>query len=630
MLDDNYLFKLKIAQTPLEVELLMKNRVFPLSDNTKFLDKEFRLKNPSGNFSLSTHSFDDFYEIVFNILLYLKFDGKMGFTPMHSGASAYYSDLSILLRYFQDKFPRLSNAQELSSSDIDQYILEHSHLSTNTVDSRLRKLKEWISFSNEFLPYFMQINDEVLINSYQYKKLMDQVRQNSANRLLKDSSKVYPLEYFKILLGKSFVYIEEYSEEIILLLRFLNSIKVFNQWKKEVEIFKYFKNHRSFKEPTLEEIRLNIYNSSSTIDKNRNFIVKQVMRELNHIIEYLEASCIVTILFLTSMRSSELIRLQRYPKITEGEYYNLYKIVYKTSNDEEGDVKPIPIPLVAKKAIDLLSIMATIKDNDQYDKIITFSLLGRNEEIKTSNKLNYLVKKFSSKINLPFYPTPHQFRHAMAFLISFINEKDGLDLARMFLSHESIIMTLRYMGQYNALIKEPLNILTKEVSKASLKSIINEVENGRALFGYQGEKIMKNHYFTGSYKEGYADILNKGFKELISNSKISIIQTPVCFCIHDLTKREKMDCQRGLNKDDLMGELPVPSNCNGANCNNSLFTESIISQLKYEEIDKEMASRLLDNSIFFDSGGFNKNPLNKIIDQYNSSKHNKDRYGTNN
>ncbi len=52
----------------------------------------------------------------------------------------------------------------------------------------------------------------------------------------------------------------------------------------------------------------------------------------------------------------------------------------------------------------------------------------------------------------------------MAFLIVHINEKDGLDLARMFLGHKSLTMTLQYMGHYNQELNDANTIVGKDVA----------------------------------------------------------------------------------------------------------------------------------------------------------------------
>ena len=57
--------------------------------------------------------------------------------------------------------------------------------------------------------------------------------------------------------------------------------------------------------------------------------VSKIFSRLIDVNKKLEASCLVVILMTTGMRNSELVRLDRFPKITNDEYFHLKKMVFK-------------------------------------------------------------------------------------------------------------------------------------------------------------------------------------------------------------------------------------------------------------------------------------------------------------
>ena len=337
----------------------------------------------------------------------------------------------------------------------------------------------------------------------------------------------------------------------------------------------------------------------------------------------MEVSCIAVALMLMGMRVGELFALERKLILSEDEHFNLTRIVYKTAATEDGETLTMPIPGIGVKALKFLSKLATIKDGKNTGPLVLIPIETRRPTPSRTNRANTLINRYCDRLGISTPPTPHQFRHAMAFLIVHINEKDGLELARMFLGHTSINMTLQYMGHYNNELKEAIKELTKDESELMVNVITNEIRNNKKMFGKNGERLSPKHKFTGIQADEFIKLLRKGLLKLIEEQKLAIIQTPVCLCMHDLSEPETMACQIGFNINEIAANGPAPSNCKGANCASAIFFEEHVEKLKkevYEDIEPKLRARLEENTYFMQSGGFENEPYRRIIKEYDEYK----------
>ncbi len=376
-----------------------------------------------------------------------------------------------------------------------------------------------------------------------------------------------------------------------------------------------FITSNQFINPSIKKLKEKIEDNKDLI-KNINVILKEE-------IEMLESSCILIILFLTGMRIGEFISLNRHPQISKGEHFNLKRLIYKTAPTEDGIELEMPIPEIAKKAIEVLSTISDIKDDGLNEEIATTSIKYSRVSNAKSIRIRNLIRWYAKKLGIKEKIDPHQLRHAMAFLIVHLNEKDGLELARMFLGHTSITMTLQYMGHYNRELNEAIQELTKEESETFVEKITDQIKQNKKLFGENGKRLMPNHRFVGRQADDFVVLMKNGLLKLIEEQKLAIIQTPVSLCIHDLSKPEQLACQRGFNIESIVMNGPSPSRCKGANCSNALFFEEHIEKLKndmYGNIDPELKSRLEQNTFFIEAGGFEQDPFRKIVKEYDEYK----------
>lgn len=603
--------KLKTAICINDINAIFKNTKFPNENGSYFKeDKIFGHKNSEGSFYSNIKLSGDF-KIAFKIMVFLKLCGLSGSKPFNSGITHWINSFqSILFEITNNK--DINSVQDITSEHIDIYIDKQlKNITPYTIKKKISYLKDWISFGNQYLPHFLQIDETLIFNSKSYRYLVQKSNiQRSNENLIINSRKSYPINLLKILLSNSSKYIDSYSEDILYVSkyyvkrknknisrRYLRSLDFLYSLKKENYLNKKLENHLD----------------------NSNKIYSILKEE----IETLEAACVFVILFLTGMRIGELVSLKRFPKITEGEYFNLSRLIYKTAPTEKGIELEMPIPEITKKAIEILSKISDIKDNGLNKELITTSIMFSKVSNAKSTRIRNLIRWYAKKLNIKEKIDPHQLRHAMAFLIVHLNEKDGLELAKMFLGHTSIGMTLQYMGHYNRELSEAIKELSKEESEIFVEKISNQIKQNKKLFGENAKRLIPSHKFVGRQADDFIVLMKNGLLKLIEEQKLAIIQTPISLCIHDLSKPEQLACQRGFNIESIVMNGPAPSRCKGANCSNSLFFEEHIEKLKndmYGNIDPELKLRLEQNTYFIEAGGFEQDPFRKIIKEYNEYK----------
>lgn len=597
---------LKLAVCTEDITKIFENEKFPNKNGIFFNDtKIFGHENSDGKFFIHI-KLDKEFEVAFKVIVYLKLYGLIGKKPFNSGITHWINSFQSLLYEIKEIDININKISDISSKFIDLYIDKKLKTVTPyTLKRKINYFKDWFIFANQYLPYFLKLEEDLLTNSKLYHELIKKSAEYRAKEyLIENSRKSYPLHLLKIMLSNSIKYVENYSNDII---------KVCNHYihRKKEEVSPRYLYDLNFIKSLKSKLFVNKTNT-----RNVDSLLKDE-------IEMLEASCILIILFLTGMRIGEFISLNRHPKITEGEHFNLKRLVYKTAPTEDGIELEMPIPEITKKAIEVLSTISDIKDNGANKEIATTSITFSRVVNAKSTRIRNLIRWYAKKLGIKEKIDPHQLRHAMAFLIVHLNEKDGLELARMFLGHTSITMTLQYMGHYNRELNEAIQELTKEESETFVEKITDQIKQNKKLFGENGKRLMPNHRFVGRQADDFVVLMKKGLLKLIEEQKLAIIQTPVSLCIHDLSKPEQLACQRGFNIESIVMNGPAPSRCKGANCSNALFFEEHIEKLKndmYGNIDPELKSRLEQNTYFIEAGGFEQDPFRKIVKEYNEYK----------
>ena len=623
--------KLDSLTTEKEISNLFKNVRFQNKGNSKFFDNNILLMGSGGvltNYEIKLKGISSLY---IRIMLYLKLNGNLGTIPQGSGEYSYFSNIHSFI-YDVIKDNEIDRIDEIDSKMIDRYIVNNVDVKGFLYTPLKGKIERFLlPFYHELeLPYFLRINEDIL-SSPKYKKLIKESIIENRNKINGiGAKKTYPLSDLKIIINKSIEYIELYENECLEMAKLYLTISTYNQEKKYKIIYdKLKKSNYIYKEPLLKETQELIFSSKTLYSHDEEGINLgrsvngRITSILSRVVEKLEVSCVSIILMMTGMRVGEFTMLDRQLNITQDEHFYLKRIVYKTSETSNGEFLSMPIPNICKKALEILSKLATIKDGKKKGNIILSPIEVKNIKNVRTTRINNLLNRYCAKLGLEEAITPHQFRHAMAFLISHIHESDGLELARMFLGHTSIIMTLQYMAHYNKEIKDAIAELSKDESEQLVEKITEQIQNNNKLFGENGKRLMFNHKFAGQQVDEFIKLMRKGLLDLIEEEKLVIIQTPISLCIHDLSKPENLACQRGFDINEIATSGPSPSRCIGANCSNAIFFEEHILKMKnsmYLDIEPKLRKRLEKNTYFMEAGGFEQDPYQRIIKEYDNYK----------
>jgi len=629
-MNNDYIEELKKCVVASDVKTLFKGRIFPNKYGSKFDSKVITVIASDRLPANTSVKLTGLMELGFRVVLYLKFDKKLNGTPQNSGEKSYTSSLHFLLGDLAKYHLDIVSLSDMDSDDIDRYIDENLSKEINpvTIIMKLNKLKEWIVYANPHLPYFLKLDENLLKGSVKYHQVREESRKIKAEQNIVGSARnPYPFENLKILLKDFIETIELYGEDILKAAKLYIDTKTFTSSGKYTEAFEYFKNSEyEFKEPSLKVLQKEVWSAKEQyIRKNGKSFGRSVnsLRDIMfEAVNKLEVSCGVVILMLTGMRAGEFSTLERNFIFSEDEHFHLTRMVYKTANTVEGERLEMPIPPIAKKALEVLAELAELKDGKKSGAILLNTIEVTDTKNGRSERIGNMLDRFSKQLGIDIPPTLHQLRHSMAFLIVHINEKDGLELARMFLGHKSITMTLQYMGHFNNELKEAVKELREDESMLLVEAITEEIQNNKKIFGEKGKRLMPSHKFVGKQASEFVVFMKKGLLKLVEEKKLAIIQTPICLCIHDLDKSEDLVCQRGFNIAEIAtyGQA-APARCEGAKCGNAVFFEHHVENLGiYDDVEPNLRARLEENTHFMDNGGFDKDPYRRVVKEYKEYK----------
>jgi integrase len=632
MPNEDILEKLKDCYTIQDIQELFKDVRFPNANKSLFfLDKVSFIGSgliPTNKRLINT---ENILGLFARLLIFLKMSGYVGKVPKNTGGLGYAGSINSFFNELE-QIKKVNSIDEVNEYMIDAYIqvnLDKGN-SPKTIYTKFKYVKEHLSYQNIELPMFLQLNNDIFKSSEKFIEL-EKAAKEEFNKVSQGigTRETYPLPELKKLISYSIDYLENYSNELLDAAEFIVNTKTASASQQYTKSVNFFQTHKLFKEQTLRELQNKVkqvdalYANNKGKNKGRKLNISSIRKSCIEAVKTLEVACISISLMMTGMRVSELTTLDRNLNIMQDEHYNLQRIVYKTAATKNGEPLTMPIPEICKTALETLSRLATIKDDNAYTNIILQSIEKKSISPIRTSRINNLLDWYCEKLGLDKTITPHQFRHAMAYLIVHIHENDGLELARMFLGHTSITMTLQYMAHYNNEIKEAMQELTEEESKYLVTKITEQIHEKKRLFGENGKRLTQGYKFAGQQVDNFTKLLRKGLLQLINEQKLAIIQTPTNLCIHDLSKPEELACQRGFNITEIVANGPAPSRCKGANCGCSIYFEEHIEQLKenmYSDIDPELRTRLEQNTYFMEAGGFEQDPFRKLIKEYDEYK----------
>ncbi len=629
----DYLTEIKNCSYIENIWSTMKDSEFPNANSSLFSDSHIYLESKTGKamkreFTLQNQLAD----VSLRLLMFMKLSGDLDVLPLGSGKANYFNQLQLMLKIIFEAQEDILLLGDIESETIDTIISYYrkntKNKSLRPMVTKLKKLEEWILHGNDHLPHFLRLDPSVLRQSKEYVHLMmDYSKERRKEQTSGSPREPYDLPSIKIMSSQSIYYIENYFNDIQVVAEKYVKLRGREQNYKYRTMFYFFRDTpHKFKEPILKQIQIECQLAQShTKGKNRS--VSSIIQRSKETIGIYEGACVFIIILLTAMRSQELIRLGRYPIIHHGEFLAFKKMIFKTASDESGEEVAVPIPMVVKVAIEKLSKLCQISDGSTTGDLIINDIKYVDKE-HVGSRINSMIANFSKYCNITKSPTAHDLRHTMAFLVATMHENSSLKLVQTLLGHKNTKMSLEYLGHYNKFLRDAIDELNTKESSHLVQSIVNDLDDGKKLFGPAGERIMGNYTFIGSYADNITDLLSRSILALIEKGQLAIIQTPVCFCIHDLTKGEAMACQRGFDIKNFIDEKPKPSRCEGASCSNALFTESHLQKMVHDdisnsdEISDEIKNRLMQNIYFADAGGFDtlKTPHMKLIQSYQNQK----------
>lgn len=631
-----------------------------------FFDKTIKIKrSPSRFVDFSTELKSDILDSALRMFLYLKFNGFTAFEPQNSGEHSLSCSVKANFLNLEKVLKKsLSSLDDIEIEDIKsafKHYLQNSNLTRKkTFIIHVNRIRDYIKHE-ELYPNFLRFN--IFVKRYilneEYLEIWDMysnpvdcldseltdeakvIKKNLKEAGLFSDRGMYPIEDMCRIIRTSKEYIENYTDECLEILNVIvESRQQSTSMQKAKYIYNYFKRcsqeNRIFKNALLNKYQRLTATKPLYIYKKRKYAgvgAKIEFSDLIHMVDLLEASCISIILLGTAMRVGELLELKREFTLLDSTFPQLVRVIFKTSNSQNGDVYNNPIPKICINCLEILSQITELKDyKNEYDGILVSSIYSSNAKLCDGGRINMLINKISSYAGIKEAPTNHQFRHSMAYLVASSDSKDGLELASLLLGHKNIPMTIRYLSMFNVDIYNAKVELDQLNSEKLIDIIVESASKDEKLFGEKAKYFNPNVTFVGKQAEEFSLSLKRNLRKLVEEAKFAIIQTTHCMCIHDLSKPKDMKCHLGYDFSDEIGGFPLTNKCKSAECKNAIFTESDVEKLKelYGHIEySEIRERLEKNTYFLKLGGFSElNPFAKLINEYDKYKEEKEQaYG---
>jgi len=567
--------------------------------------------------------------LAYRSVLFLKLDGEMGDVPLNGGVSGYASLLKLVIRELQE-VEDFNDPSFITGELLDNFIEKQRAKGhrARTIHGKLRRLEEWLQY-NHTLPFFFRLNETLFEDSSLYQQLLvDAQKELSDYQMgMGGSRALYPLQHLKLILTEAIDYIENYAEDCLLAARLYKDTKErFSDRSHSMVVSSITEFFRSkeyrFTEPLLEMMQDHALSLKNT-EWESNPKIRGIgpVNSLTFTVKKIQAACTIVTLMLTAMRRGEFDTLQRYPKVTKSSHHELdgslvlERIVHKTAKTDSGEPLQMPVPTIVVKAVGILSQISEINDGKK-DGVLNLSDLSFSLENNGLMRIRKLIVDFCEELGIDA-PTPHQLRHAMAFIVSYLNDAEGMELAMMMLGHKSTEMTKKYLGHFkhivmesfeemfetNKFLQQALIEFQEEQSAAGLEKIITEITNEQALVGPVVKRFTQ---FSGSMTDEAKAFFIKTHRLLLERGMLAIVQHPTHLCVRDLTDSSQMSCQLGFNREDFAGAPVMPSQCD-AKCGCRLYTQQNVEALKEqakemkEAYPEDIRQRLSQNTYFTSS-----------------------------
>lgn len=606
MLD--YTEQLKKCAHADEVWALMRGKIYPNSNNSAFEDEILYIrrsavrfdavKPPSGSIGLA-----------YRTVLYLLLDGEMGDAPTNGGNIRSANLLELILRELKSH-GNFDTPLQLTGEMLDTYILGQREIgnSEQAIHKKLMHLEKWAAYKH-LLPFFLQLPHDLFGSSQYWKSVIkgSSKEKSDYQRGLGSSKEPYPLNQWTMIINEAIDYIESYAQDCLIAAQFYKNSKVQNLNKTSFSTYltKLFRatEHR-FIEPSLARVQRHALALPNNTWEPMPASKKAPARSCYLAVRKLQAASVIVILILTAMRKGELEVMMRYPKTKKTTHHELdgsiklERLIFKTAETDRGELHPIAVPPIVIHTFDLLSRISEINDGKR-EGPINLMALSSGVETNNPNRISQLIEIFCDDLGITS-PSPHQFRHVMAFLVAFLNDDIGIELAMTLLGHKSTEMTKKYMGHYKQVIlktfgemfdesdriRESVAEIQSEHSLQALDKIIAAVENNEPLAGPVTKRLLQGVEFTGSFTNEGKVFFVKSQRLLLERGMLAIVEHPTHFCVRDLTDPAPMPCHIGLVADDFINIPVVSAQCQ-TNCGCRLYTEPQVEEMKRLSLEME-------------------------------------------
>lgn len=600
----DYTEQLKKCAHEDEVWTLMRAKVYPNSDNSIFDDEILYIRTNALKFYPVTPP-SGLIGLAYRTVLYLRLDGEMGSAPINGGNHNIAQRFRQIIRELQEH-GIFDTPSKLSGEIVDAYIVAQRKSGNNerTIYSKLSYLEKWAIYRH-LLPFFLQLPHDLLASSREWNSVLEGQRKEILDYKngLGGSKEPYPLDQWAIIIAEALDYIDNYSEDCVRAAQFYKEAKAQTISRSDTATADYVTKRfrttaHSFTEPLLSMVQQHALtlttNKWKPMPKNKGKGPIETCLIATH---KLQAACVIIVLILTAMRKGELDVMMRYPQTNKTTHHELdgsiklERLIYKTAETDRGELHLIAVPPIVIHAFDLLSRISEISDGKR-EGPINLMTLAYNKETNNAGRIAYLIQDFCDNLGIT-PPTPHQLRHALAFLVAFLNDDFGIELAMTLLGHKSTEMTKKYMGHYkqvilnsfgkmfdeNEQIKEAVAEFQAEQSSQALEKVIAAVENDEPLAGPIVKRLLRGVQFAGSLTDEGKIFFAKSQRLLLERGMLAIVEHPTHFCVRDLTDTAPMPCHIGLVADDFINIPVISAQCQ-TNCGCRLYTEPKVEEMK--------------------------------------------------
>ncbi|MFV8781886.1 tyrosine-type recombinase/integrase [Microbulbifer sp. SA54] len=302
------------------------------------------------------------------------------------------------------------------------------------------------------------------------------------------------------------------------------------------------------------------------------------------VITSLTDACCLLILCVTGMRRSELVTLKSDCLTYENDPWITYT-VFKTSQASQGDLKKIPIPNCAAKAIEILKIIGhesrTYGNHCYLLSKFYKSSFGNPASITSAERS---CNRVAGSLGIDEKIHPHRFRKSLALYLIHQDPKN-LDIIRNLFSHTSLRMTLKYILSLPGVHEEVKKTLVEENSEI-LATVLKAVLDNK-IGGIGGMRILKTSEESPILR---AKLQNDG-KESLSQYIASFLdegvkllhRTNMAICLKTPGLASPTPCDP--LEDEYQSKLhPNIFACDPFNCRFAVFVEDNIPALENEII----------------------------------------------